>query len=155
MAGASNLLMRLMFSAIFMAGGLLKILSAHGDGKLFTKDVNMAAAGFERMGLEPMLSSVGVLSLLPTIVYSLAVLQVSGALAVLTGGYRCGAWMLLVFLALVTPVAHWPLDAAGQLDMPQLVQLGKNAAIAGGLLLCAATDGGKDVVLPGGKQKLQ
>jgi hypothetical protein len=69
----------------------------------------------------------------------------AGAAAILTGGDRCGAAMLAAFLALVTPVVYYPLDAAGKVDQGQLTALLKNLMLLGACIhiFVAATDRAK------------
>jgi uncharacterized membrane protein YphA (DoxX/SURF4 family) len=155
MASIRHWIMRILICGIFIGSGVMKLRS----DETFNKDVAMAASGLQRMTLTPLVSStlgIDLEALLPSAVYAMILLQLSGALAILTGGFRCGAWMLLAFLALVTPVAHFPADLRTSpvaVDMPQVIQIAKNAAIAGGLLLCAMTNGGLEIALvkPGGK----
>ena len=57
------------------------------------------------------------------------------------GGESCGAVMLLIFLAGVTPIMHAPNhtgeDAAKE-NQTEIIQMLKNLSIAGGLLVMLA-----------------
>lgn len=61
-------------------------------------------------------------------------LKVLGALAIIGGGWRCGAVMLAAFLVIVTPIAHWPMGADGKLDQQQAAQFFKNVSLLGGTI---------------------
>ncbi|CAE7915839.1 unnamed protein product [Symbiodinium sp. KB8] len=77
---------------------------------------------------------------LPYLVAAAGALEAMGALAILFGGMWCGGWMIILFLAGVTPIMHWPLkqvNGVDTLDIPTLVHFMKNLTILGGALMIA------------------
>jgi putative oxidoreductase len=67
------------------------------------------------------------------------VMAIVGGLSILLGYYaRAGAWLLIVFLLVVTPVMHnfWTLSEAGPRALQQSMFM-KNLAMMGGAILVA------------------
>jgi uncharacterized membrane protein YphA (DoxX/SURF4 family) len=73
-------------------------------------------------------------------------LKVAGSLALLFGGDACGSVMLLLFLAIATPVMHAPTyigEGAGARNHGEVISILKNVAIGGGILVLWASQGGR------------
>lgn len=132
---SSSLLWRVPLVAIFAIFGLNTLLDAGMRGHLSTVLVN----GLVRMGAFERDFAARHADLA---VRGGALLEVAGAAALLMpGGERCGAGMLALFLLLVTPIAHWPMqdDATGaasdKLSAHHLQHMLKNLSMLGGLWL--------------------
>jgi len=112
------LLARLLLSALFLTAGIRKILAIAGTAGYFAK-----------LGM-PMPEVMAWVSV---------VIEIGGALLLITGWHaRRAAWLLIVFTAIATTMAHrfWEVDAAQYGN--QLNHFLKNVAIIGGLLYVAA-----------------
>lgn len=116
------LLARLLLSALFLTAGIRKILGIAGTAGYFAK-----------LGM-PM----------PEVMAWVAVVIEIGGAALLIAGWhaRRAAWLLIVFTAIATAMAHrfWEVDAAQYGN--QLNHFLKNVAIIGGLLYVAALGAG-------------
>lgn len=69
------------------------------------------------------------------------VFSTAGGIALAFGGESCGAVMLLIFLAAVTPVMHGPThtgDGSADKNQTEMIHMLKNLSIAGGLLVMLA-----------------
>jgi putative oxidoreductase len=109
---------RLLMAAIFLIAGIRKIMMFSGSVGYFTK------LGF------PMPEAFTVLSI---------VVEIGGALLLIFGWRtRWAAWLLVLFVAIATGMAHrfWEFDAAQYAN--QMNHFLKNLAIIGGLLFVAA-----------------
>ena len=116
------LLARLLLSALFLTAGIRKILGIAGTAGYFAK-----------LGM-PM----------PEVMAWVAVVIEIGAAVLLIAGWhaRRAAWLLILFTAIATAMAHrfWEFDAAQYGN--QLNHFLKNVAIIGGLLYVAALGAG-------------
>lgn len=112
------LLARLLLSALFLTAGIRKILGIAGTAGYFAK-----------LGM-PM----------PEVMAWVAVVIEIGSAVLLIAGWnaRRAAWLLIVFTAIATAMAHrfWEFDGAQYGN--QLNHFLKNVAIIGGLLYVAA-----------------
>ena len=128
------LLGRLAFSAIF-------ILSAASHLQDIPGTVAMMGKG-NWHGLEAHVPQLFEPEIQTGLAYFSTGLALCGALAILFGGYWCGGLMLAAFLAGVTPVMHWPVDASGAIDQMQMIHFMKNVALFGASLLIASNEKG-------------
>ena len=112
------LVARILLSALFLTAGIRKILAIAGTAGYFAK-----------LGM-PM----------PEVMAWVAVvIEIGSAVLLITGWHaRRAAWLLIVFTAIATAMAHrfWEFDAAQYGN--QLNHFLKNVAIIGGLLYVAA-----------------
>jgi putative oxidoreductase len=114
---------RLLMAMIFLVAGIRKVLGFAGTVGYFTK------LGF------PMPEAFAVIAI---------VIEIGGALALIIGWRtRWVAWLLILFVAIATAMAHrfWEFDAA-QFNN-QLNHFLKNIALIGGLLFVAAFGPGR------------
>jgi putative oxidoreductase len=114
---------RLLIAAIFLVSGIRKLLGFAGTVGYFTK------LGF------PAAEVFGVIAI---------VIEIGGAILLIAGWRtRWVAWLLVLFVAIATAMAHrfWEFDAA-QFNN-QLNHFLKNVAIIGGLLFVAAFGPGR------------
>jgi len=113
---------RLLLAAIFLVAGIRKLMGIAATVGYFTK------LGF------PM----------PEVMAWVAVaIELGGALLLILGWHaRKGAWLLILFVAIATAMAHrfWEFDAAQYAN--QMNHFLKNAAIIGGLLYVAVLGAG-------------
>ena len=116
------LVSRLLLAAVFLVAGIRKILFYSGTVGYFTK---LGFPAPEVMAVLAILVEVG-----------------GGALLVLGWQTRRMAWLLILFVAIATAMAHrfWEFDAAQYNN--QLNHFLKNAAILGGLLMIASNGPG-------------
>lgn len=116
------LVARILLSALFLTAGIRKVLAIAGTAGYFAK-----------LGM-PM----------PEVMAWVAVvIEIGGAVLLITGwNARRAAWLLIVFTAIATAMAHrfWEFDAAQYGN--QLNHFLKNVAIIGGLLYVAALGAG-------------
>lgn len=109
------LLGRILIALIFIVSGYGKIT-----------DLTGTSAHIAQQGL-PMPYAAAILA---------AVVELGGGLAILFGCYSgCAAGMLFLFLIPVTYFFHNPVGLVGAAKMQQQIQLLKNLAIMGGLLM--------------------
>jgi putative oxidoreductase len=113
---------RILLGAIFLVAGLRKVMG-----------VGMTAGYFAKLGMPA-----------PEVMAWVAiVIEIGGALLLITGWHaRRAAWLLILFVAIATAMAHrfWEFDAAQYNN--QLNHFLKNAAIIGGLLYVAVLGAG-------------
>ena len=116
------LVSRLLLAAVFLVAGIRKILFYSGTVGYFTK---LGFPAPEVMAVLAILVEVG-----------------GGALLVLGWQTRRMAWLLILFVAIATAMAHrfWEFDAAQYAN--QMNHFLKNAAIIGGLLYAAVMGAG-------------
>jgi putative oxidoreductase len=113
---------RILLGAIFLVAGLRKLMG-----------VAASAGYFAKLGF-PMPE---------VMVWAAIVIEIGGALLLILGWHaRRAAWLLIVFVAIATAMAHrfWEFDAAQYNN--QLNHFLKNAAIIGGLLYVAMLGAG-------------
>jgi putative oxidoreductase len=113
------LLGRILLAAVFLVAGIRKVMAIAGTVGYFTK-----------LGL-PMPE---------VLVYVAIVIEIGGALLLITGWKsRLAAWLLMIFVLIATFYAHrfWQISDAAQYGN-QLNHFLKNFAIIGGLLFVAA-----------------
>lgn len=116
------LISRLLLATLFLVAGIRKILFYSGTVGYFTK---LGFPAPEVMAVLAILVEVG-----------------GGALLVLGWQTRRMAWLLILFVAIATAMAHrfWEFDAAQYAN--QMNHFLKNAAIIGGLLYAAVMGAG-------------
>ena len=116
------LVARLLLSAIFLTAGIRKLLAIAGTAGYFAK-----------LGMP-----------IPEVMaWVAAVIEIGGALLLITGWHaRRAAWLLILFTAIATAMAHrfWQFDAAQYGN--QLNHFLKNVALIGGLLYVATVGPG-------------
>jgi putative oxidoreductase len=114
---------RLLLAAIFIVAGIRKIMFYSGSVAYFTK---LGFPAPEVMGVLAILIEVG-----------------GGALLLLGWQTRRISWLLILFVAIATAMAHrfWEFDAAQYAN--QMNHFLKNAAIVGGLLYVAVLGAGR------------
>jgi len=121
-AGAVPLLGRILVSAVFILGGVGKIMG-------FSMEEGMAAAKHLPM---------------PAVALAIAlVIELVGGLAILVGLFtRFTAWILFLYLIPVTFLFHnfWALEGMDRID--NMIHFEKNLAIMGGLLFLATFGAG-------------
>jgi putative oxidoreductase len=112
------LLGRILLALIFLVAGIRKLMAVAGSAGYFAK------LGF------PMPE---------VMVWVAIVIEIGGAVLLITGwNARRAAWLLIVFTAVATAMAHrfWEFDAAQYAN--QMNHFLKNVALIGGLLYLAA-----------------
>ncbi|HZO01987.1 MAG TPA: DoxX family protein [Burkholderiales bacterium] len=112
------LLGRILLALIFLIAGIRKLMAVAGSAGYFAK------LGF------PMPE---------VMVWVAIVIEIGGAVLLITGwNARRAAWLLILFTAIATAMAHrfWEFDAAQYAN--QMNHFLKNVAIIGGLLYLAA-----------------
>jgi putative oxidoreductase len=116
------LLGRLLLALIFLVAGVRKLMA-----------IGMTAGYFTKLGF-PMPE---------VLVWVSIVIEIGGAALLIAGwNTRRAAWLLILFVAIATAMAHrfWQFDAAQYAN--QMNHFLKNAAIIGGLLYVAALGAG-------------
>jgi putative oxidoreductase len=114
---------RLLIAAIFLVAGIRKVLGFAGTVGYFTKLGFPAAEAFAVIAI---------------------IIELGGAILLIAGWRtRWVAWLLVLFVAIATAMAHrfWEFDAAQQAN--QLNHFLKNVAIIGGLLFVAGFGPGR------------
>jgi len=116
------LIARILLAAVFLTAGVRKLLGV------------AASAGY--------LAKLG-FPMPEVMVWVAIVIEIGGAVLLITGWHaRRAAWLLILFVAIATAMAHrfWEFDAAQYNN--QLNHFLKNAAIIGGLLYVAMLGAG-------------
>ena len=116
------LIARILLAAVFLTAGVRKLLGV------------AASAGY--------LAKLG-FPMPEVMVWVAIVIEIGGAVLLITGWHaRRAAWLLILFVAIATAMAHrfWEFDAAQYNN--QLNHFLKNAAIIGGLLYIAMLGAG-------------
>ena len=114
---------RILLAAVFLVAGVRKVLGV------------AASAGY--------LAKLG-FPMPEVMVWVAIVIEIGGAVLLITGWHaRRAAWLLILFVAIATAMAHrfWEFDAAQYNN--QLNHFLKNAAIIGGLLYVAMLGAGR------------
>jgi putative oxidoreductase len=109
---------RILLAAIFLVAGIRKLMTVAATAAYFTK------LGFPAPEV---------------MAWAAIVIEIGGAVLLITGWHaRRAAWLLILFVAVATAMAHrfWEFDAAQYNN--QLNHFLKNAAIIGGLFYLAA-----------------
>jgi putative oxidoreductase len=109
---------RILLAAIFLVAGIRKLMTVAATAAYFTK------LGFPAPEV---------------MAWAAIVIEIGGAVLLITGWHaRRAAWLLILFTAVATAMAHrfWEFDAAQYNN--QLNHFLKNAAIIGGLFYLAA-----------------
>jgi uncharacterized membrane protein YphA (DoxX/SURF4 family) len=140
--GLVNVTGRLLFAFLFLSSGAQKLstfnLSTGGPTMDFmAPKLDQALAGIEKFAGQSLNvpKSFYVYALGAAIFLELA----GGVLFVL--GSRLGAWLLILFLASVTPVMHnfWDLKEGSEEQITDMIQFFKNLALFGALLIFVST----------------
>lgn len=117
------LISRLLMAGVFLVFGIRKLMAVAGTAGYFAK-----------LGL-PMADIA---------VWLVILVEIGGAILLIAGWQtRLVAWILAAFVVFATLIAHrfWEFDGAQY--VPQLTNFMKNLAIAGGLLMVAASGPGR------------
>jgi uncharacterized membrane protein YphA (DoxX/SURF4 family) len=135
MANAGTMVGRLLLAAIFILGGL-KLAPAD-----YEKTVSFTTQAFKTSGITEAAAKSGfdIAPLIPAALVAATVLEVVGGLLLLIGFESTGALLLLIFLAVVTPIMHNPISN-GVLVQLELIAFLKNAALAGAMLYIISND---------------